>query len=253
MKDSIIITGASSGIGEALAYEYSKRGYSLGLCARRIELLENIKDSLPKENKVAISKIDISKTESISEVLLRLAKEIGNVKIIIANAGICEKSYPGEGTFLLDKKIIETNLLGSIATIDVGVEILKKNGGGQIVGISSVAGFRSLSSNPTYSASKAALSIYMEGIRDNLAKQNIFVTVLNPGFIDTPMNDHRKFRPFLISSEKGAKIMTEMIEKKVWSSTVPIWPWGLISKIIQYMPEKIWAKIKFFENYHFWK
>ena len=244
MKDSILITGASSGIGEALAFEFAKRGYWLGLCSRRLNLLEKIKDSLAKETKVAISKIDFSKTDNIHYELFALAKEIGNVKIIIANAGIHEKSSPGEGSFFLDRKVIETNLLGTIATIDVGVEILKNNGGGQIVGISSVAGFRGLASNPTYSATKAALSTYMEGIRNNLAKKNIYVTVLNPGFIDTPMTNHRKFRPFLISSEKGAKIMADMIEKKVWSSTVPKWPWELISKVMKFIPEKIWAKLR---------
>ena len=95
----------------------------------------------------------MSKPNSVTEVFYNFDKELGNVKIIIANAGISEKSYPGEGTFDLHKKVIDINLLGAMATIDIGVEILKKNGGGQIVGISSVAGFRGLSSNPTYSGS----------------------------------------------------------------------------------------------------
>tara|TARA_B100000700_G_scaffold309728_1_gene389320 strand:+ start:471 stop:1208 length:738 start_codon:yes stop_codon:yes gene_type:complete len=245
MKESILITGASSGIGKALAFEFSKRGYSLGLCARRLNILDSIKNEIPYDSKIEIAKIDVTKSENISKGLHNLAKKLGNVRIVIVNAGISKNSFPGEKTFYLDKSVIETNLLGAIATIDVGVEILKKNGGGQVVGISSVAGFRGLSSNPTYSASKGALSIYMEGIRNNLAKQNIFVTVLNPGFIDTPINRHRKFRPFLISPEKAAKIMAVMIENKLLSSTVPKWPWSLVSKIIHFVPENIWAKIKF--------
>ena len=87
-------------------------------------------------------------------------------------------SHPGEGTFYLDRNVIEINLLGAIATIDAGTDILKKEGGGQIVGISSVAGFRGLSSTPAYSASKAALSTYMEGIRNKLKEHKIVVTVL---------------------------------------------------------------------------
>ena len=244
MKGTIFITGASSGIGKALAFEFSKRDYALGLFARRLQLLESLKDELPKDNPVAIAKLDLTQSESISEKFYKLAEELGEVKIVIANAGISAKSFPGEGTFKLDKKVIETNLLGAIATIDIGVEILKKYGGGQIVGISSVAGFRGLSSNPTYSASKAALSSYMEGIRNNLSQNKISVTVLNPGFIDTPINNHRKFRPFLISPEKGAKLMADMIEKKIWSSTVPVWPWSLITKIMQITPERSWNKIK---------
>jgi len=244
MKGAIFITGASSGIGRALAFEFSKRGYSLGLFARRFQLLKSLKDELPNDKPVSIAKLDISQSESIPKVFEKLAKELGEVKIIIANAGISAKSFPGEGTFDLDKKVIETNLLGAIATIDAGVKILKKHDGGQVVGISSVAGFRGLSSNPTYSASKSALSSYMEGIRNNLAQHKISVTVLNPGFIDTEINNNREFRPFLISPTKGAKIMADMIEKKIWSSTVPVWPWSLITKIMQIAPESLWNKIK---------
>ncbi|MDP6488885.1 MAG: SDR family NAD(P)-dependent oxidoreductase [SAR324 cluster bacterium] len=245
MPKSILITGASSGIGRALAFEFSRRGYALGLCARRLELLESLRDELGGESQVAIAKLDVADLERVPDVLHKQADELGGVQIVIANAGVGERSYPGEGTFHLDSKVIEINLLGAMATIDAGTEILKKEGGGQIVGISSVAGFRGLSTTPAYSASKAALSTYMEGIRNNLKQHKIAVTVLNPGFIDTPINTHRKSRPFLISAEKGARLMADMIEKKVWSSTVPVWPWALITKLMRLLPERLWSKINF--------
>ena len=130
-----------------------------------------------------------------------------------------------------------------MATIDAGVEILKKQGGGQIVGISSVSGFWGLSSTPAYSATNAALSTYMEGIRNHLAQHKIAVTVINPGFIDTSINSHRKFRPFLISAEKGARLIANMIEKQVLSTTVPIWPWAIITRAMHLIPERFWCKI----------
>jgi short-subunit dehydrogenase len=242
MQKSILITGASTGIGRALAFEFSRRGYALGLCARRLELLESLRDELGGETKVAIAKLDVAEFESVPEVLHKLADELGGVHVVIANAGVGERSYPGEGTFHRDRKVIEINVIGALATIDAGVKILKKEGGGQIVGISSVAGFR-LSTTPAYSASKAALSTYMEGIRNHLKQHKIVVTILNPGFIDTPINTHRKSRPFLISAEKGACLMADMIEKQVWSSTVPVWPWALITKIMRLLPERIWYKL----------
>ena len=245
MKESILISGASSGIGRALAFEFSKRGYALGLCARRVHLLESLRNELPSETPVAIARVDLSRSDDIHKVFINLAKELGNVKIVIANAGVSEKSFPGDGTFYLGKKVIDINLLGAMATIDVGTEILKKNNGGQIVGISSVAGFRGIPSNPVYSASKAALSTYMEGIRNHLKNHKISVTNLNPGFIDTPINSHRKFRPFLITPEKGAQLIANMIENKVWSSTIPIWPWALITKLMQIIPDRIWGRINF--------
>jgi short-subunit dehydrogenase len=206
---------------------------------------ESLRDAKRGERQVAIAKLDGADLERVPEVLHKLADELGGVQIVIANAGVGERSYPGEGTFHLDSKVIEINLLGAMATIDAGTEILKKEGGGQIVGISSVAGFRGLSTTPAYSASKAALSTYMEGIRNNLKQHKIAVTVLNPGFIDTPINTHRKSRPFLISAEKGARLMADMIEKKVWSSTVPVWPWALITKLMRLLPERLWSKINF--------
>ena len=245
LPKSILITGASSGIGRALAFEFSRRGYALGLSARRLELLESLRDELGRETQVAIAKLDVADLERVPEVLHKIADQLGGVQIVIANAGVGERSYPGEGTFHLDSKVIEINVLGAMATIDAGTEILKKEGGGQIVGISSVAGFRGLSTTPAYSASKAALSTYMEGIRNNLKQHKIAVTVLNPGFIDTPINSHRKSRPFLISAEKGARLMADMIEKKVWSSTVPVWPWALITKLMRLLPERLWSKINF--------
>jgi short-subunit dehydrogenase len=83
----------------------------------------------------------------------------------------------------------------------------------------------------------------MEGIRNHLLQHKIAVTVINPGFIDTPINTHRKSRPFLISAEKGAQLMADMIEKQVLSSTVPVWPWAVISRIMYLIPERLWCKI----------
>ena len=186
----------------------------------------------------------MSQYDDVREVLLKLAEKLGGVKIIIATAGVGERSLPGEGTFYLDRRVIEINLLGAMATIDAGAEILKKQGGGQIVGISSVAGFRGLSNVPAYSASKSALSTYMEGIRHHLTQHKIAVTVINPGFIDTAINTNRKSRPFLISAEKCACLTADMIEKKVLSTTVPFWPWALVSGAIKFIPERLWCMFK---------
>ena len=151
MPDSVLITGASSGIGRALAIEFSRRGYALGLCARRLELLENLQHELSSNHAVEIAELDVSQYDAVKEVLFKLAEKLGGAKIIIANAGVGKGSLPGEGKFYLDRRVIEINLLGAMATIDAGTEILKKQGSGQIVGISSVAGFRGLSNVPAYS------------------------------------------------------------------------------------------------------
>jgi len=96
MPESVLITGASTGIGRAMAFEFSRRGYALGLCARRLEMLENLRDELSSKNPVAIARIDVTELERVPDVLDKLADKIGEVKIVIANAGVGERSYPGE-------------------------------------------------------------------------------------------------------------------------------------------------------------
>ena len=244
MSDTVLITGASSGIGRALAIEFSRRGFSLGLCARRIELLRDLQNEINSNHALEVAELDVSQFGNVRKVLFELSEKLGGAKIIIANAGVSEKSFPGEGTFNLDRRIIEINFLGAIATIDAAAEIMKEQGGGQIVGISSVAGFRGLSNVPSYSASKSALSTYMEGIRNHLADHKISVTVINPGFVDTAINSKHTFRPFLISAEKCARLIADLIERKVLSSTVPKWPWGLVTGIIKFIPERLWCMFK---------
>ena len=95
MSKSILITGASTGIGRALAFEFSRRGYALGLCSRRLELLELMRDELSRETKVVIAKLDVVEFKRVQEVLSRMAEELGGVEIVIANAGVAERSHPG--------------------------------------------------------------------------------------------------------------------------------------------------------------
>jgi len=116
------------------------------------------------------------------------------------------------------------NLIGAIATVDAAAAYFLDKGKGHIVGTSSVAAFRGMPRSSAYSASKAGFAIYLEAVRAELYKKNIDVTVLYPGYIDTPFNERLKSRPFLISVEKGAGIIVRLIEKKVKSSTVPVYP-----------------------------
>jgi short-subunit dehydrogenase len=176
MPSSILNTGASSGIGKALAFELAKRGYSLALAARSKDRLERIRDD------------------------------------------ILSAHDPPAAHFL-------------------------KRGKGHIVGTSSVAAFRGMPRNSAYSASKAGFAVYLETVRVALYKKNIHVTVLYPGYIHTPINEMLKRRPFLISAEKGAAIMADLIEKKRKSATVPVFPWNIIGPVMKILPAGIMAKI----------
>jgi short-subunit dehydrogenase len=162
--------------------------------------------------------------------------------ILFANAGIGLGEKVGRGRFDQARQTIETNLIGAIATVDAAVAYFLQQGHGHIVGVSSVTAFLGLPRMASYGASKAGFSLYLKSLRAEVYRKNIHVTVLNPGYIDTPLNDMLKSRPFLISSEKGAAMIAGMIERRVKSSTVPVWPWCILGRVLQWLPTGIIAK-----------
>jgi len=218
MPSSIMITGASSGIGKALSFELAKRGYSLALAARSADRLEQIRDEIISAHNppiVAVRPLDVTDYDDVFRAVNEMAPALGGLDIVFANAGIGLGERVGRGNFDKMRRTIEVNLIGAMATVDAAAAYFLEKGKGHIVGTSSVAAFRGMPKNSAYSASKAGFAVYLETVRIELLKKNIHVTVLYPGYIDTPLNQMLKRRPFLISVEKGAAIIAQLIEKKV--------------------------------------
>jgi len=245
MPSSIMITGASSGIGKALAFELARKGYSLALTARSVDRLEKIrKEIIAAHNPpaVAVRPLDVTHYEDVFKAVDEMALELDGLDIVFANAGIGLGERVGRGDFEKAKATIEVNLIGAIATVDAAAAYFLKKGKGHIVGTSSVAAFRGMPRNSAYSASKAGFAVYLETVRVELLKRNIHVTVLYPGYIDTPLNQMLKRRPFLVSAEKGAAIIANLLEKKVKSSTVPVYPWNIIGRLMKIAPAAMIAE-----------
>ena len=246
MTKSIMITGASSGIGKALAFELAKRGNSLGLTARRMEQLETIRDEIQNlypDVTVEVRSLDVTAYDAVFETVRDLADALNGLDIVIANAGIGLNESIGTGQFETSRKTIEVNLIGAMATVDAAVTYFLEQGTGHIVGVSSVGAFRGMPTDGSYGASKAGLANYLEALRVEVYGKNIDVTVLYPGYIDTPMTESLTSKPFVISAEKAAGIIAGMIEKKVKSSTVPVFPWNLIGRLLKILPAGVIAKI----------
>jgi short-subunit dehydrogenase len=245
MSRKILITGASSGIGRALAYELAGRGCALALTARRIEVLEEIRSDLKvkhPEVTVAVHPLDVTDYDSVPGVIAACAEGLGGLDILFANAGIGLGEKVGRGRFDKARRTIETNLLGAMACVDAAVAVFLEQGHGHIVGVCSVTAFLGLPRMASYGAAKAGLALYLKSLRAEVYGKNIQVTVLNPGYIDTPLNDMLKNRPFLISAHKGAAVMADMIERKVKVSTVPVWPWRLFEPLLKHLPTRVTAK-----------
>jgi NAD(P)-dependent dehydrogenase (short-subunit alcohol dehydrogenase family) len=172
-----------------------------------------------------------------------LAARFGKVDLLIANAGIGGGRFVGQERFEIDEQIVRTNLIGAMATIDAGVKLFRASGGGHIVAVSSVAAYRGLPGHGAYSASKAGLNAYLEAVRAEVQEANILVTTLAPGYIDTPLNQHMKSRPFLVTAEDGAKRAADLIERGVRVSPVPVFPWNAIGFVMRTLPDALWYRV----------
>ena len=236
---SVFITGASSGLGKQMAKEFAKRGYNLALTARRVDILNALKEELEKEfnMKVFVASLDVQDPQQTIDVLAMAAKELGGIDKVLANAGIGYTERIGTpNAFEHARQMINTNVIGAMATIDAAVQLFRQQGHGHIVAISSVAAFRGMPSSSAYCASKSAVTTYTEALRAETHSENIDVTLLSPGYIDTPINQGAASRPFLIDLEKGGNILATLIEKKVKRSTVPAWPWGFVARLLACLP-----------------
>lgn len=246
MSSSILITGASSGVGQALAFELAKRGYSLALAARSKDRLEQIREDIMSAYNppaLLVRPLDVRDYDDVYKAVDEMAEKLGGLDIVFANAGVGLGERVGRGDFEKVRRTIEVNLIGAMATVDAAAAHFLKQGKGHIVGTSSVAAFRGMPRSSAYSASKAGFAVYLETVRVELIKKNIHVTVLYPGYIDTPFNQMLRRRPFLISAEKGAAIIAQLIEKKAKSSTVPVFPWNVIGRVMKMLPASLIAKI----------
>jgi hypothetical protein len=246
MSRSMFVTGASSGIGEALAMEFARRGYDLALAARRVERLEALADRLRSAGagRVLCLPLDVTDFPSIEVALGRAAAEFGRLDVVVANAGVGYSLPVGKGRIDEVRRTLDTDLTGAIATIEHALPILRAQGGGQVVAITSIAGSRGMPFLGAYSAAKAGLHRYVQALRAEVYREPIDVTELAPGYIDTDMNRGVPNRPFVIPVERGAATMARMIERKVGFRYVPVWPWTLVAPVLKVLPARLLAPRK---------
>ncbi|HOO72518.1 MAG TPA: SDR family NAD(P)-dependent oxidoreductase [Spirochaetota bacterium] len=246
MTKSILITGAAKGIGKALALEMATRGYNLALTDILFDELEQNRQTINQLHpsvRVETRKLDISDYDRVYDVINELDDAMGGLDTVYANAGIFFDGWIGQGNFHKYKKTVEINLLGGMATIDAAVSLFKKRNRGHIAAPASIAAVRSLRGSGAYCATKMGITMFLETVRTELVKTDIKVSVLFPGYIDTDLNKNIKSRPFLIPVEKGAKIIANLLEKQVKSSTVPVFPWNIIKHVLKILPVRIMARM----------
>jgi short-subunit dehydrogenase len=202
---SILITGASSGIGEALAREYAAPGVTLHLSGRNQERLNAVKtDCEARSATVHTQLIDVTDENSMSDWILGC----GALDLVIANAGVSSSINAAESIAEHTKSVFDINVGGVFNTVHPAIESMKPHGHGQVAIVSSVAGFRGLPSSPAYSTSKVTVRAYGEALRGYYHAYGLEINVICPGFVRSRLTDNNKFKmPFFMEADRAAKII----------------------------------------------
>ncbi len=240
MRKNILITGASSGLGEGMARLFAGMGRNLALCARRTERLEALRDSLLAEHpdiQISVKKLDVNDHDQVFTVFHEFASEFGHIDRIIVNAGLGKGQPLGTGYFYANKQTAETNFVAALAQCEAAMEIFRKQNAGHLVVVSSIGAVRGMRKNlTTYAATKAGVASIAEGLRTEMLGKPITVTTLFPGYIRSEMNERVKRAPFMVDTETGCRAMVKAIEKEKAKAYVPFWPWAPISFAVRRMP-----------------
>lgn len=196
-----LVVGASSGIGEALVRQLAREGTTVAAIARRGDHLEKIAAENP--GKVRAYVHDVTDFSSTPALFDRIVADLGQLDLIIYNAGVMPRVEEGEYNFEKDRQMIEVNVLGALAWLNPCAAYMEARRAGTIVGISSVAGDRGRRGNPGYHTSKAALTTYLEALRNRLSRYGVTVVTVKPGPVETPMTAGLKL-PLMIKAEAAA-------------------------------------------------
>jgi short-subunit dehydrogenase len=182
------VTGASSGIGLALAERLAARGTTVVLAARRLDLLEDLRRRVEQRGGVARAvALDVADTAAVVAALEAADDELGGIDLVVANAGVSSARHGKKLDWAETARVLQVNAMGALATLTALLPRMVARGRGQLVGISSLAGIRGLPRSAAYSASKAALSTFLESLRIDLAGTGVRVSDVRPGFVDTPI------------------------------------------------------------------
>jgi short-subunit dehydrogenase len=239
------ITGASSGIGQAMASRFYQAGYALALVARRTAEIERWRDAQGLDaTRVGIYQADVAQPETIMDVGLASIERQGLADVVIANAGVSI----GIDTAMREDiavmaRILAINNVGMAATFQPFIAPMRARKSGTLVGIGSVAGIRGLPGHGGYCASKAGVIGYCESLRGELRADGVRVVTLCPGYIDTPLTRRNTYgMPFLMSAERFADKALTSIEAGASYRVIP-WQMGVVAKLMRVLPNAMFDRL----------
>lgn len=238
----VVLSGASSGIGLALARHYLENGAIVAALARRGDLLQSLSAEFPE--KVFCYALDVRDAAAIQQAAADFMARVGVPDIVIANAGVSRGTLTeyveDEEVF---QNVMDINVLGMVKTFQPFLVPMREANRGKLVGIASVAGFRGLPGSGAYSSSKAAAITYLESLRVEMHGSGVKVVTLCPGYIKTPMTDINAYpMPFILDADVAAKRMVRIIESGTSFAVVP-WQMGIVGWVMKRLPRWLYDRL----------
>jgi short-subunit dehydrogenase len=244
LRQNVLITGASSGLGAGMARILAAKGHHLALTARRVDRLEELKAELlvaHPDIEVVVHALDVNDHDQVFAVFKQSITELGGLDRVIVNAGLGKGGRIGTGKFYANKQTAETNFIAALAQCEAAMEHFYERKAGHLVMISSMSAMRGMpSSMTTYAATKAGVAALAEGIRSDLIGRkglDIKVTTLYPGYIASEMNEGvQQEARMMVDTETGCKALVKKIEAEVVDAAVPTWPWAPLGQVMKHAP-----------------
>jgi short-subunit dehydrogenase len=247
MSKTILITGASSGLGEEMARQFADLGYDLALCARRTARLEALREQITArhpDRRVEVRALDVTDDEAVFAVFEELRDAFGGLDRVIVNAGLGKGAPIGTGRYDANKQTAMTNFVAALAQTEAAMQIFRSQGYGHLVMISSMSAVRGMpKAVTTYAATKAGVAHLAEGLRVELDGTPIRISVVYPGYIRSEMNEQVKSAPFMVSTEKGVRAIVDAVEKQRARAYVPAWPWVPLGFALKHLPLPLAKKL----------
>jgi len=239
-----VVTGASSGLGAEMARQLVRSGWRVGLTARRAVELGRVAEEIRQEGGIAVvAPADATDPEATAAAFRRIVRQLGPVDLLIANAGVgidlSARDFSAENF----ARMVDVNLLGPAIASENVLPTMIQRGSGQIVGISSLAGYRGLPGSAGYSATKAGLTALLEGLRPELKRSGVVVTVVHPGYVRTPMTaDQTHPQPFLMDVEPAVRIILQGVARRQARVDFP-WPMVGFLSLVRLLPASIYDPV----------
>lgn len=240
VRQTILITGASSGLGEGMARQFAAMGRHLALCARRTDRLQALQQELLARHpgiRISVRALDVNDHAQVFEVFKAFQSEFGQIDRVIINAGLGKGQPIGKGRFDANLQTAQTNFIAALAQCEAAVEIFRAQNSGHLVSIASMSAMRGLGRNlTTYAATKAGLAHLTEGIRADLMRTPIAVTTIFPGYIETELSSKAQKTPLMVDTATGCRALVAAIEREPAKACVPAWPWVLVGWFMRNAP-----------------